>query len=125
MSVGSKDTRAARKDHKCDECRRTIPRGATYHYVTGLFDGSWWSVKVCARCDRAWTRAHDSGALWGCHHDDDGPSYGELAEWLKEGRHEARWIEHWWSMSPIEIVRARREYRREQRAMRAHLGAST
>lgn len=122
MSVGSHERRTARKDHRCDECDRTIPRGAAYVYVTGLFDGSWWSVKLCARCDRAWTRAHDSGALWDCHWDDDGPSYGELAEWLKEERHHARWTGlGWWKLTPIEVVRARREYRRSSWAARAHV----
>lgn len=121
MSLGTHERRTARKDHHCDECGRTISRGAAYVYVTGLFDGSWWSVKICARCDRAWTRAHDSGALWDCHWDDDGPSYGELLEWLREERHNARWVDGWWRLKDIEVVRARREYRRAKLASRAHV----
>lgn len=93
---------------------------SVYHYVTGLFDGSWWSVKVCARCDRAWSRARDRGLLWGCHQEDDGPAYGELVEWIKEERHHARWLGSAasWSLSAIEAVRARREHRRAALAER-------
>lgn len=121
MSVGSHDRRVARKAHTCEECRRTIPAGATYHYITGLFDGSWWSVKLCARCDRAWDRAHDRGALIDAH-DEDGPTFGELTEWLKDWRGYAVWrLVPGQKLTPLEAVRKRRERRRYHLGLRAHL----
>jgi len=33
------DVRKARKDHKCFECCKVIPKGSEYHYLHGVSDG--------------------------------------------------------------------------------------
>jgi hypothetical protein len=120
---GSNKRRVAKKEHRCEECRRAILPGATYHHITGLFDGSWWSAKLCARCQRAWDRANDRGAMVGTH-PEDGPSFGDLAEWLREWRRDGRvWLNGRWS-TPIEAVRARRDRRRSLAGHRAAVEAS-
>lgn len=47
------ERRTARKEHVCDECRRTIAPGETYQYARGmLYDGwnRWDQYKMCAHC---------------------------------------------------------------------------
>lgn len=116
---GSNERRTARKEHRCEECSRKILPGATYHHITGLFDGSWWSAKLCARCDRAWDRAYDRGAI-----DEDYPqvTIGELAEWLLEWRCDL-WRIPGRKLTPLESVRLRRERRRSLAGHRAAVEA--
>lgn len=38
------------KDHRCTECRETIPKGSKYERVKGLWDGSWSTFKTCLSC---------------------------------------------------------------------------
>lgn len=121
MSVGSSEDRVARKEHTCEECRRTIPRGATYRHITGLYDGGWWSAKVCARCHRAWRRAEDRGALVGTD-PENGPTFGELAEWLRDFRTQV-WVDGQ-KLKPIDLVRRRRERRRHFERLRAERAAA-
>lgn len=42
--------RKARKEHRCDECGRTIEPGETYRYWTTLFEGDISTDKMCAHC---------------------------------------------------------------------------
>ena len=44
------NTRRARIEHQCVECRLTIYPGETYHTHAGLCDGSWRNWKVCDSC---------------------------------------------------------------------------
>lgn len=41
--------RAAR-EHRCAECRETIPKGQKYENVKGLWDGRWSTFKTCLSC---------------------------------------------------------------------------
>lgn len=43
--------RRARKEHRCCECRGKIPKGESYNYHSGVWDGQGRSFKVCADCD--------------------------------------------------------------------------
>lgn len=45
--------RKAAKQHRCEECRREIHVGERYEYVTGLYDGHWFSAKTCVHCVEA------------------------------------------------------------------------
>lgn len=71
--------RIARKEHRCVGCHETIRAGDRYHYGSGVFDGSGFSVKHCARCwamvealekkpDRVWGESVniylDCGEVW-------------------------------------------------------------
>ena len=42
--------RRARKAHRCCECRETIPKGATYEYTVGKWDGRIIAHKTCLPC---------------------------------------------------------------------------
>lgn len=45
-------THVARMPHRCDEGCRINP-GDTYHYGVGLFDGEFYSWKLCQPCETA------------------------------------------------------------------------
>lgn len=49
-SCSSTTTRAARKSHRCGECRETIAPGAKYEYTSGIWDGRPSSHKTCLSC---------------------------------------------------------------------------
>lgn len=49
-SCGSSYIRKARKEHKCDECRRTITKGEQYEVVTGRWSDRFDRYKTCADC---------------------------------------------------------------------------
>jgi hypothetical protein len=59
--------RRARKEHRCAECRETIPAGARYEYQSGIWEGDPFSHKTCLSCVEI--RDH-----FAC----DGYIYGEL-----------------------------------------------
>ena len=40
----------ARKQHKCDECNRTIEKGERYERVTGKWDGEFYTFRTCSDC---------------------------------------------------------------------------
>lgn len=40
----------ARKEYKCCECRRVIPKGTVYERSSGKFDGALYSDKTCLDC---------------------------------------------------------------------------
>lgn len=42
--------RKARKEHRCDECGRTITVGEFYLYEGGVFEGDLQVYKTCAHC---------------------------------------------------------------------------
>lgn len=41
----------ARKEHKCDLCRRTIPMGTKYVRFSGKFNGDYFDYKYHTECD--------------------------------------------------------------------------
>ena len=49
-SFFSSRERKARKEHKCNECRRIISPGETYEYIAGVWDGSFDTYKTCSDC---------------------------------------------------------------------------
>ena len=61
------ETRKARKEHRCVECRRMIQPGETYHYLVALFDGDLSSDHCCQHCYVAceWLREVCSGWIVG------------------------------------------------------------
>ena len=46
----SEKDRVARKPHVCFECGRTIEKGETYRYESGIWDGEPRSYKTCSDC---------------------------------------------------------------------------
>lgn len=56
--------RTARKPYRCYECRETIPVGARYEHVSGLWD-EWKSYKFCLPCSEISTEFSDGGRSFG------------------------------------------------------------
>lgn len=55
----------ARKEHKCDECHRTISPGEPYLYHSWKFDGAFSTAKTCQHCKVAcdWLSENCGGYL--------------------------------------------------------------
>lgn len=45
--------RTARTEHQCGECHRTIKKGESYEYTTGMIDSHWSSFYTCGHCKAA------------------------------------------------------------------------
>ena len=58
--------KAARKEHQCEECRRTIKSGESYELVWGMWDGRPDTFKTCSHCLalRDWVKAHVPCFCW-------------------------------------------------------------
>jgi hypothetical protein len=58
--------RLAVKDHRCDECGRTISAGERYEFVHGLYDGHWDTYHTCQHCQaaRAWLERECGGWVY-------------------------------------------------------------
>jgi len=58
----------AAKEHRCHECRQPIPIGTVYEYVSGKFDGDFWTQKTCLICaeiaDTFYCEGRVYGNLW-------------------------------------------------------------
>lgn len=82
--------RTARKPHRCQEsgCKRTeqILPGQRYTLFVGRFDGEFYSHRVCARCARAYERAHRLMQAKQRYYPYEGPPLGDLLGWLHEER---------------------------------------
>jgi len=66
-SCFSEKNRVARKLHKCSECGRVIDPGETYHYESGVWDGTPLSFKTCADCyslRREFFSTYEYGSIW-------------------------------------------------------------
>lgn len=57
----------ARKEHRCEECGRTIPKGERYFYAFGVTDGYGCSFYYCAHCEVAcdWLAKNCGGFIHG------------------------------------------------------------
>lgn len=65
----------ARKQHRCGECRRDIPKGSQYEKVSGKYDGAMYSEKTCCDCAEIRSAFVCDGA---------GPVFGEMWNDLTE-----------------------------------------
>ena len=65
--------RKAKKDHRCNECNRSIEQGETYRHVWGVWDNTAQTFKTCPDCIDfiAWFEAHVPCVCWayGCTHE--------------------------------------------------------
>ncbi|UGL61934.1 hypothetical protein SEA_EASTWEST_51 [Arthrobacter phage EastWest] len=58
-------TRTAAKQHRCEECWRTIEQGEKYTRSAGVWEGDFWTLKACAQCDRLrWLIARVDGDFY-------------------------------------------------------------
>lgn len=77
--------RKAVKDHICQECKRDIPKGEEYEYVSYLFEGKFWRDKTCKDCLTARKQfyprgGHCPGGLWFDIKEEINDSGGEIPE---------------------------------------------
>ncbi|CAJ5442576.1 Uncharacterised protein [Burkholderia pseudomallei] len=68
-SVYVRETRKARKEHKCDECGSKIKPGQQYEHTFGIWDGHQDRIKTCERCVgmREFVKAHVPCFCWEHH----------------------------------------------------------
>jgi hypothetical protein len=64
----------ARKQHRCEECGRTIKPGDRYGTFTGLYEGDFFMVKHCLRCTKARHWLGKRGHGW---------EGGQILEWVR------------------------------------------
>lgn len=53
-----------RKDHKCAECLRVIPKGELHEYAKGLWDGRFDDFRTCETCQEL---IRECGITCYCH----------------------------------------------------------
>lgn len=68
----------ARKPHRCQECYGTIQPGEKYHKITGVFDGSGFTHKICADCQLLINELNEGKAF------EDTVWFGGLCEFASE-----------------------------------------
>ena len=66
--------RKARKQHKCCECGGIIEYGEQYQYISGMWDGCFYTFKTCEKCEDLRDSLMDV----------DCPSLGDLRECYME-----------------------------------------
>lgn len=54
-----------RKDYRCQECGRSIPKGEAHYTASGLFEGQWERTRMCAHCHVGanWLQENCSGFM--------------------------------------------------------------
>lgn len=109
--------RRAAKDHRCDECYRTIGKGERYEYVTGLCNGwdYWTTVRTCAHCVEAkrWLVVACGGYLYEGTKDDLGEHVDGYESELRSAPltrlvrwQRAEWLTRAGDLRPVEDVKA-------------------
>jgi hypothetical protein len=89
----------ARRQHRCDECNRTIEQGERYSRTAAVWDGDFFTNVACLHCEAARMIVNRSDSYYYETY------YGGLGEWLNEMGHEALW-----SLRLLVGVRARWRY---------------
>lgn len=74
----------AAKDHRCNECRRTIQKGTRYFRAQGLFDGAFFTHKMCLRCFGLHEAVGVVERSHGCGWHESRPPFGELWESIRD-----------------------------------------
>ena len=54
----------ARNQYRCDECNKTIKIGEQYARFERLYDGMWWTDKVCEKCHDLGSSMAELGFCW-------------------------------------------------------------
>jgi len=65
-TVSKRETRTARKEHRCHECGRKVHAGEQYLHVRGMQDGGYWhTYRACRHCAAAaeWLSVHCGGYM--------------------------------------------------------------
>lgn len=78
----------ARKEHRCDECRRIIGRGETYERFFGVMYGDPYTAKTCSGCLDIRDEVLRHERAMGCEWNQSLPPIGELLSAWREIEHE-------------------------------------
>ena len=97
--------KAARKPHKCSECRAIIPAGAAYEYVTGKWDGHVQTFRTCVLCKelRDWATISVPCFCWAYSN-----VHEDVREMVSEVRHGVPGFYFEYGRRMVRIKRARR-----------------
>lgn len=74
----------SRKEHKCEECRRLIPKGSSYVKIFAVNEGYVWKAKRCLDCYKLCEELYSYRYSNGCYIEDAGHTWGELLSELRE-----------------------------------------
>lgn len=84
----------ARKEHRCDDCGRTIRPGEKYRRGVGMDGATAWTWKECAHCEVLVEWLYRIDAVWG-----EGHTPETFAEWdpvtINEWRLKVGWRRKW------------------------------
>jgi hypothetical protein len=75
--------RCARKEHRCEECGKTIRTGERYHYESFVQEGDLVISKICEHCNDLWLNLQ---ALGYCRYS-GGVLFECLSEYYEEVTH--------------------------------------
>lgn len=81
-TVFAERIRRARKEHRCRECRETIPAGAIYTAIFGVWDGERAYFKICSACEELRARIAEHEMARGCAEHESVCPYGGLSSYL-------------------------------------------
>lgn len=97
-----KETRKARKPHKCTECGRAIMPGERYEHIRAKWDSIPDVVRTCPRCLdlKRWVEAHVPCVCWYHHAIRD-----NAAEAIHEYMHECPGLWFGWGRKEVAIRR--------------------
>ena len=59
------ETRKARREHRCCECREPIAVGQSYEYVSGKFEGDFFRQRTCLLCVEIAKALYCEGRVYG------------------------------------------------------------
>lgn len=77
-SVFNQRTVRGRKEYRCCECSRAIPKGGEHEIATGLWAGEWGRFRTCQPCKAVRDKCRDYAA-----YDDEQPWFCGLREWIE------------------------------------------
>lgn len=112
-AVYVRETRKARKSHRCYECGAQIEPGVRYEHVFGVWDGQAGSNSTCLHCVelRIWAESKVEGLCWA-----HGSMLDDIQACLFECEPPAAGVRFGWLRRiHADVVRARR-LRRQQKA---------
>lgn len=87
----TKEIKKTRKDHWCYGCSLFIPKGASCHYETGIFDGVFFAHHLCIPCRKTIENADEDDSYF---LQQDGYGCGDLRNEME------RWKGHWDECDP-------------------------
>lgn len=84
----------ARKNHRCNECGRTVKPGEQYLYHFQVYEGEALTRRVCRGCAYVRQLIHDAAISAGCAEHESWPLFGNLYDDIQDYPELARlWTE--------------------------------